>query len=78
MSAWSAREPRPRLIYDLLSQTGRISARKIGDLRVSPADLELRGAGDENRTRTISLGSASVTAARGADLAFLAVLSDRG
>ena len=36
------------------------------------------GAGDENRTRTISLGSVAVTAARGADLALLAVRSDRG
>ena len=36
-----------------------------------------RGAGDENRTRTISLGSAAVTAARDADLASLAVISDR-
>ena len=34
------------------------------------------GAGDENRTRTISLGSAAVTAARGADLASVAVPSD--
>jgi hypothetical protein len=38
----------------------------------------LSGAGDENRTRTISLGSSAVTAPRGADLAFLAVPSDRG
>jgi hypothetical protein len=36
------------------------------------------GAGDENRTRTISLGSAAVTAARGPDLAFLTVMSNRG
>ena len=36
------------------------------------------GAGDENRTRTISLGSAAVTAARGAGQASLAVLSDPG
>jgi hypothetical protein len=34
------------------------------------------GAGDENRTRTISLGSTAVTAARGADQALLAVPSD--
>src|ERR1700722_1619724 len=34
------------------------------------------GAGDENRTRTISLGSAAVTPARDADLASLAVPSD--
>jgi hypothetical protein len=33
------------------------------------------GAGDENRTRTISLGSAVVTAAGDADQAFVAVLS---
>jgi hypothetical protein len=39
-------------------------------------DLGLPGAGDENRTRTISLGSAAVTATRGADLASLAVPSD--
>jgi len=32
------------------------------------------GAGDENRTRTISLGSGAVTAARGADLASLAAV----
>jgi hypothetical protein len=38
----------------------------------------LAGAGDENRTRTISLGSAAVTPAKGADQAYLAVLSDRG
>jgi len=36
------------------------------------------GAGDENRTRTISLGSGAVTAARGAEQASLAVMSDRG
>ena len=36
------------------------------------------GAGDENRTRTISLGSAAVTAARDADLVFLAAVSDPG
>jgi hypothetical protein len=36
------------------------------------------GAGDENRTRTISLGSGAITAARGADLAYLQVPSDRG
>src|SRR5216683_2232966 len=36
------------------------------------------GAGDENRTRTISLGSSAVTAARGADQASLAVPSDPG
>ncbi len=35
-------------------------------------------AGDENRPRTISLGSSAITAARGAELAFLAVPSDRG
>src|ERR1039457_1011579 len=35
-------------------------------------------AGDENRTRTISLGSAAVTAARGADLASLADPSGPG
>ena len=36
------------------------------------------GAADENRTRTISLGSSAVTAARGADQASLAVPSDPG
>ena len=36
------------------------------------------GAGDENRTRTISLGSSAVTAARGADQALLVVPSDPG
>ena len=36
------------------------------------------GAGDENRTRTISLGSSAVAAARGADQASLAVPSDPG
>jgi hypothetical protein len=36
------------------------------------------GAGDENRTRTISLGSSAVTAARDADLVTVAVPSDRG
>ena len=36
------------------------------------------GAGDENRTRTISLGSAAVTAARGADRVAVPVPSDRG
>jgi hypothetical protein len=41
-------------------------------------DLGLLGAGDENRTRTISLGSGPVTAARGADQASLAVPSDPG
>ena len=35
-------------------------------------------AGDEKRTRTIASGSAAVTAARGADLASLAIPSDRG
>ena len=39
---------------------------------------EAPGAGDENRTRTISLGSAAVTAARGVDQASLAVPSDPG
>ncbi len=38
----------------------------------------LAGAGDENRTRTISLGSAAVTAVRSADLASLAAPSDPG
>jgi hypothetical protein len=50
-----------------------------GRARNTRTDLyELAGAGDENRTRTISLGSSAVTAARGADQASLAVLSDRG
>jgi len=40
------------------------------------SELGLRGAGDENRTRTISLGSSAVTAARGADQVSLAVPSD--
>ena len=35
-------------------------------------------AGDENRTRTISLGSRAVTAARGVDLASSGVPSNRG
>jgi hypothetical protein len=36
------------------------------------------GAGDENRTRTISLGSCTVPAAQGADLATLGAGSTRG
>jgi len=36
------------------------------------------GAGDQNRTRTISLGSTAVTAARGADQASLAGPGDPG
>jgi hypothetical protein len=36
------------------------------------------GAGDGNRTRTVSLGSGAVTAARGAGLAVGPVPSDRG
>jgi len=38
----------------------------------------LPGAGDGNRTRIISLGSGAVPAARGADLAVMPALSDRG
>jgi hypothetical protein len=41
-------------------------------------DLRIRGAGDENRTRIISLGIRAVTAGSGPDLATLPVLSDRG
>jgi len=43
------------------------------------SDQALRdGAGDENRTRTISLGSGAVTAVRGAELATLMIPSSRG
>jgi hypothetical protein len=52
--------------------------RVLGCAPDSYPDLGFRGAGDENRTRTISLGSSAVTAARGADQASLAVPSDRG
>ncbi len=47
-------------------------------LAVRLAWAYLSGAGDGNRTRTVSLGSGAVTAARGADLPSLAVMSDRG
>ena len=57
--------------------SGRAPARP--HLKLQGLDLLLRaGAGDENRNRTISLGSAAVTAARGADQASLVVPSDRG
>jgi len=36
------------------------------------------GAGDGNRTRAVSLGSASITAGEAADLGFGSVVSDRG
>ena len=50
-----------------------------GHARETGPELKERSwSGDENRTRTISLGSGAVTAARGPDLASLAVMSDRG
>jgi hypothetical protein len=78
MSAWSvhvagsATDPQPN------AQLAGITACKITDLGLSHTDLDIRGAGDENRTRTISLGSRAVTADSGADLALLGVWSDRG
>ncbi len=61
-----------------MARMGHRTANKQGPGRRRCSDLGLHvRAGDENRTRTISLGSAAATAARGADLASLAVLSDR-
>ena len=56
------------------------AARKAGETQdgSDASDLALRGgAGDENRTRTISLGSGAVTAAEGPDLLVLVVHSSR-
>jgi hypothetical protein len=44
---------------------------------MTPTCVYVPGAGDENRTRTISLGSGAVTAAEGADLAISMVRSSR-
>jgi hypothetical protein len=52
--------------------------RVLGRSATSCSDLELRGAGDENRTRTISLGSTAVTAATDTDPVFPAAVSDPG
>jgi hypothetical protein len=62
---------------------GRSPVRPLNDRRAqsseSASGLGLYvGADDGNRTRTVSLGSTAITAARGADQASLAVLSDRG
>jgi hypothetical protein len=65
---------------------GTLMARKInkcsgGCPRIQRTLAGLRqrgGAGDENRTRTISLGSTAVTAASGADLPVQVSASDRG
>jgi len=46
-----------------MAQLAVISARKISDLPLNRADLSVRGAGDENRTRTISLGIRPIRAA---------------
>ena len=56
-------------LQELMGRMGHSTARAALIYQHRACDQALRGgAGDENRTRTISLGSAAITAASGADL----------
>ena len=83
----SARVRRTSSPWPRAAPHGPLTARKTNkcmktieaqDRDTCPGRAFVRGAGDENRTRTISLGSSAVTAARCAEQASLAVPSDPG